>query len=250
MTNRDNKAPKRVDIYEEFVLWSAMPPRERGKLGIETQEEFVEFYNIGINTPTAWKRRPDYEARVTAIRHEWAFDRTGAVIEGIYLSALKGNPFSQKLWLQYFHGFTEKAEVNVANKVEITVNDIRFIIEALPEPLKSKHYGYLRDLLADSTAFADARNIDVTKLNDAGEVEDTGRPARPAEAVSEHASHGTQNPLRTRVDVRAARYETSVGSNTHHQSATLWRQEFAIKTALLQSPLGLGVQSPGPLPQR
>jgi hypothetical protein len=90
---------KRQDIYEEFILWSAMPPTERSKLGIETQDQFVKSYGIGINTPTAWKKNRDYERRVTELRREWAFGKTSAVIEGIYKSAVRGNTQSQKLWL-------------------------------------------------------------------------------------------------------------------------------------------------------
>lgn len=162
VTNSDKREPKRIDIFEEFVLWSAMPPTERYKLGIETQEQFVEFYKIGINTPTAWKQRRGYEERVTALRKEWAFGKTSAVIEGIYRSALKGNPMSQKLWLQYFHGFSEKLQIAQASQVVITTNDIRFLIESLPEPMKSKHYMFLRELLDDSVAAKDAGTVDAS----------------------------------------------------------------------------------------
>lgn len=44
VTNSDFRDVKRVDIYEEFCLWSAMPPSERSKFGIETQEQFVQFF--------------------------------------------------------------------------------------------------------------------------------------------------------------------------------------------------------------
>lgn len=151
VTNGENRQPKRVDIYEEFVLWSSMPPSERFKLGIETQEQFVEFYKIGINTPTAWKRRPDFEARVTLLRREWAFSRTSAVIEGIYRAALKGNPFSQKLWLQYFHNFSEKQIVAVAPARVGGVNDVLALIEALPENRREKHYAWLREFIYDAS---------------------------------------------------------------------------------------------------
>lgn len=151
MTNRDKNEPKRADIYEEFVLWSAMPPSERFKFGIETQEQFVEFYKIGINTPTAWKRRPEFEPRVTALRREWAFGRTGAVIEGIYRSALKGNPHSQKLWLQYFHNFSEKQEVTVTAQRMISIDDTLALIAALPKEKQEKHFAWIREFLHDAS---------------------------------------------------------------------------------------------------
>ena len=151
VTNSENRAPKRIDIFEEFVLWSAMPPSERFKLGIETQEAFVTFYGIGINTPTAWKRRRDFEARVTALRKEWAFGKTSAVIEGIYRAACKGNPHSQKLWLQYFHNFSEKQQVEVTQRVSVGVNDVVALIEALPEEKKKQHYDWLIQFMLDAS---------------------------------------------------------------------------------------------------
>jgi hypothetical protein len=160
VTSGENREPKRVDIYEEFVLWSAMPPTERIKLGIETQEQFVDFYKIGTNTPARWKRRPDYEPRVTALRREWAFGKTGAVIEGIYRSALKGNPFSQKLWLQYFHGFSEKQEVTVNHQGVVTVNDVISLIGALPKEQQEKHYAWVRELLLDASMAQQAAQRD------------------------------------------------------------------------------------------
>jgi hypothetical protein len=150
VNNREIRDVKRIDVYEEFILWSAMPPTERIKLGIETQEQFSQFYKISINTPTAWKRRHGFEQRVTALRKEWAFSKTGAVIEGIYRSALKGNPHSQKLWLQYFHGFSEKVEVKQTPQIILTANDIRFIIEGMPEPQKSICWDHLRSIMDEA----------------------------------------------------------------------------------------------------
>lgn len=151
VTSGENREPKRVDIYEEFVLWSAMPPSERMRFGVETQEQFCDFYKIGTNTPARWKRRSDYEARVTALRREWAFGKTGAVIEGIYRSALKGNPHSQKLWLQYFHNFSERQEVNLVQRATVSVDDMIFLIGALPKELQERHYRWMTELLHDAS---------------------------------------------------------------------------------------------------
>lgn len=147
VTNGENREPNRVDVYTEFILWSAMPPSERMRLGIETQEQFVDFYKIGANTPARWKRRPDFEARVTTLRKEWAFGKTSAVIEGIYRSAVKGNPFSQKLWLQYFHDFSEKQMVQHKIMSTVSVDDVRFLVDVLPEPERAKCQGHLREII-------------------------------------------------------------------------------------------------------
>jgi hypothetical protein len=160
VTNSDKRDPKRADIYEEFVLWSAMPPTERHLLGIETQQQFVEYHKIGINTPAAWKRRPDFGARVTELRREWAFDKSSDIIYGIYRAAIKGNAHSQKLWMQYFLGFSEKTETKNSNVVEVGVNDVRFIIDGLPEPERTKFHGYIREIAEFATMAKNARDAD------------------------------------------------------------------------------------------
>jgi len=152
VTKSDKRDPRRVDVYEEFVLWSAMPPSERSRCGIKTQEQFVKLYKIGINTPTAWKKRPEYEMRVTALRQEWAFSRTGEVIESIYRSALKGNPQSQKLWLQGFTEFSEKHEVKKPEeRASASVDDLLTLIEFLPEEKKKKYYDWITELLVEAS---------------------------------------------------------------------------------------------------
>ena len=149
MTNREKRSPKRLDVYEEFLLWSAMPPGERARLGTETQEQFADRYKVGINTPTAWKRRPDFVTRVTAIRTELAFERTGDVIDGIYQSALKGNSASQTLWLKYFSGIDNTQSGTLGKPDFFSMDDIKMLIEALPEDKRDRHYNNVSELVSE-----------------------------------------------------------------------------------------------------
>lgn len=148
-------------IYDEFILWFAMPTPEKEKMGIENQTEFAREWEISDRTCSRWKERDDFESRVRQLRKKWAFDKTGDVIYGIYRSSVKGNDKSQKLWMQIFEGFTEKQEVTHTLQVEVSVKDIRFLIEGLPEPLRTKHYDNLTELL-----------IDADKARRTGEFED------------------------------------------------------------------------------
>ena len=160
-TSGGKKQPlQKIAIYNEFILWSAMPESERKALGILSQGDFCDFYGIHKNTPTRWKERPDFYERIDKLMVMWGKDKTPDVIQGIYKAAVKGNPFSQKLWLEYFHGFSEKMEVQHTNKVEVGVNDVRFIIDGLPEPYREKFNGYLNEIITTAHAVRTARAAD------------------------------------------------------------------------------------------
>ena len=62
--------------------------------------------------------------------------------------------------MKLFEGFTEKTETNVVQKVEIGENDIRFIINGLPEPYKTRFNGYITEIIVTANAVRRARTID------------------------------------------------------------------------------------------
>lgn len=157
VNNGDSKEPNKVDIYEKFVIWSAMPPSERIRTGIETQEQFVIFHGIGTNTPTNWKKRLDFKPRVTALRKDWAFGKMGGVIEAIYRSALKGSAQSQKLLLQLDGSLPSKENQKQEATSTFSTEDIRFIISHLPELLQDKYYKFLRDLYSDLSLLTEGK---------------------------------------------------------------------------------------------
>jgi len=145
MTNSENRTVKKDSVYEEFIVWTSMPPSERHKLGIETQQQFSDYYHISINTPTAWKKRADFQSRVTDLRKESAFEKTSIVIESILRGAVKGSSASQKLWLQYFHNFPKNLE-NEQPKGFVHHSDIRLIIDMMPPDMRTKFYQYLSEI--------------------------------------------------------------------------------------------------------
>jgi len=151
--------PSKRSLYTEFILWTAMPQKERENLGIEWQQDFAEYYKVDESTLWRWKQRADFEERVDAILKMWSTDKTPAVVHAIYRSAIKGNPFSQQLWLQYFKKFNPKAIPEENKQKVLSPGDIRYMVEQLPEQLKEKHYGYLRELAEDIAAVRNARGI-------------------------------------------------------------------------------------------
>lgn len=183
------RGPYKDSIYEEFILWVAMPTFERMSLGMVEQKHFSEKYKVDGATLWRWKSRPDFRVRVKELRQRWATEKTSDVVGSIYKTAIKGNPLSQKLWLQYFEDFTEKSQQEQVQKVEIGVNDIRFIIDQLPEPLKTKHYANLRELLDDASAVANARA-----------VEDSASADGLADALPEQANQSAQDVSDAQAD--------------------------------------------------
>lgn len=212
---------KKADVYREFILWTAMPYEEKKRLGLETQGSFCEHYNLNKSTPSRWKERPDFESRVDAILKMWSTDRTPEVVQAIYRAAVKGNPLSQKLWLQYFKGFTEKSEVTV-KKVEIGVNDIRFLIEAMPEPIRTKFYGYIREIIDTANALRNARQLDDRPLED--KDTETALP-RDADHDAQDASSKSANVV-AKSNSRSIRTDM-VGQtqSSHHKSTPRRWQE-------------------------
>lgn len=223
---KSESALKKQDVYEEFVLWFALPRLEKIKLGIETQGDFCEHNKIGINTPTHWKTLPDFQARVRDLRQKWGGERTSDVLQGIYLAAMKGNPMSQLLWLQFFEGFAPKSGIEHTEKVELSVHDIRFIIDQLPEPIRSQNYERLTAIIADATAFEHARRnaregeISAGRDESAGSVHnqtDHVAPDVPDEKPTHAVAEG--NPRRIRNDVVA-----EVHTRDHKGTARRWEE--------------------------
>lgn len=211
---------RKVDKYQEFILWFAMPTVERMKLGIDTQKAFAEYYMVNETTLGRWKDRPDFLPRVDAIQMKWGQEKTSDVIQAVYKSAIKGNPMSQLLWLQYFKGFSAKKKEEEAQEVkkEFGVGDIRFLIEQLPDDLKQKHYGYLRELLDDASAH---RNTDG--------AQDSGWTTRPTLAISDETdnnaqvvSDGAANALAESNSAGLRCYMVREASAYNHQSSARW----------------------------
>lgn len=216
--NNPDKVTQKGMVYEEFILWFALPPNVKLASGVESQADFAEQYNVAAQTLTRWKDRADFQPRVRELRKKWAFDKTGEVIYSIYKSALKGNDKSQKLWMQVFEDFTEKQDVQHTLKVEVSVNDIRYLIEALPVKERQIHYDNLRDLL-----------LAADKAKRTGEFEDSSREHGSTSEISDETyitardvsdERGNAIPVRHTERV-CENMERQVSENNHQSSA--WR---------------------------
>lgn len=217
---------KRPSLYTEFILWSAMPETEQKHLGLENQKQFAIYHKISEQTLSAWKQRPDFEDRVDAILKVWAVGKTPTVVRGIYVAAVKGNPMSQLLWLQYFKKFNPKNDTNEATKVGgAGVGDLKHLIDQLPEQMKQKHYEHLRELLGDIEAFRNARSTEEDHWDE-----------RPAQTIPDETDNDAQslpieeranevaksNKVSLRTDMGDDSNGTTCASENNNKSASRW----------------------------
>lgn len=169
---------KYASTYDEFVLWYALPHFEKKKYGLEDQKSFAAYHGVHENTVSLWRNEPGFLLRVKALRDQWGAARTSDVLASIYRSAISGGkeaPQAQKLWYQVVEGWNEKTEVKNIKKVEIGVNDVRFLIDSLPEPYKTEHNANLRKLIEDAQ-----------RLRNSGEFKNREREEdRPADGISD-----------------------------------------------------------------
>jgi hypothetical protein len=161
-----------MDTYTQFIRWSAMTLEERAWHGIETREQFCKEYKVpNMGMLGIWSQRKDFEPRVTALREEWVFSKTSEILGGVYAAARSGDHKSQRLWLEHVYHMTEKHEAD-GPKIVIMPGDIRALIDALPEPLRSQNYIRLREITDDATAAAQAGTL--KEYRDAGIVDEKG----------------------------------------------------------------------------
>lgn len=213
---------KNKTLFDEFIFWYALPKPEKINLGIETQRQFGEYNNISERTLTTWIDRPEFMPAVKALWKKWGKFRTPTVVAAIYKSAVGGGkeaPQAQKLWMQVIEDFTEKTENTETKKVELGIGDIRFMIEQLPEELRKKHYGHLRELTEDIVAYRDARD-----------TESDDWDARPEIAIQDEANNDAQDiPNKESSNAVAKSHKASIRadmvgpiSESNHQSAERW----------------------------
>ena len=215
--------PYKFAVYDEFILWYAMPYDQKKQLGIESQGQFADYYKVEPHTLSRWKDRPDFESRVTDLRKKWAFEKTSDVLKGIYAAAIKGNPYSQSLWMNFVGLVKDKNDEDVKkeSKAEVTLNDIRFIIRGLPPELQQKHYANLRDLLIEADLHGsgerleagDRRGLTETELREQADIVSQAIPRKRGRKIPNGHSECVCEAVERNCD------------ESNHQSTSWWWQE-------------------------
>jgi len=139
-----------AEAYEQFVLWSALTSEERSWRGIQTREQFCKMYGVpSIRLLDAWAQRADFEQRVAALREDWIILKTGDLLGEIYSAARSGDIKSQTLWLDYARRIKEKRDATGPKPSRLSPDDVRQIIDMLPEALRESNYRRLENIRSD-----------------------------------------------------------------------------------------------------
>lgn len=173
----ENIGINKIAIYNEFLLWSALPKEVRFRSGIEDQNQFAEHHGVSKDTLSLWKKRPEFMTEIRTVRDKWALERTSDIIDVIYQSAAKGNAAAQKLWLKYFEPLKPKEE-KIPDKPLMHPDDLRVMIESLPEALQDKYTMVIRELMDDCFAMRDGRMDDLSHIKN--------RPRDPNESEEDY----------------------------------------------------------------
>lgn len=195
--------PFKDGTYEDFLVWFALPTTERQKAkGYNTVTEYSQYNDIDRTTLWRWRKSPEFRKRVNTIRKDWGDDMTAQVFDGWKMACMKGNPKAIELWLSYFHGFDKKNVHEVQTQQHVEPNDIRALIEELPEDEQEHYYITLAQLAARVRELRTARGYTDAESQPAPDVQEQTYQlpqGAPDTRVNEMAT-GHQEYLRTAVE--------------------------------------------------
>lgn len=145
------KQPYRQETYNAFVEWSCLTAKEKKECGILTAKAFAKKHNVGESRLSKWKKRDDFsKAYGEAMRLKLTCD-TSDVLEGLKDNCIKyGRANDVELFLLYVEGWDRKQALEKKEEVVLGQNDIRLLVDILPEEKRKKFYDTLTDLLAEA----------------------------------------------------------------------------------------------------
>jgi hypothetical protein len=143
--------PYKKDVFARFIDWSTLTKKERQKVGIETAKAFAKKYDITEKTLVDWKKRPDFldlkrEAQILKMCED-----TPDVLEGLKQRCIRyGMAYDVELFLLYVEGWDRKHVLEILGEVKLGDNDIRSLVELLPENKRAQFYETLANLVAEA----------------------------------------------------------------------------------------------------
>ncbi len=159
---RNNKGgvpkPYKKDVYARFIDWQAQTSKEREKVGLPYAKDFAKKYGIREATLSEWKKRPEFHELKREAQILKLSDDTSDVLDGLKRRCIRyGMAYDVELFLLYVERWDRKHVLEILSEVKLGDNDIRTLIDGLPEEKQKRFYDTLTELIADAEQ---ARSVD------------------------------------------------------------------------------------------
>lgn len=145
------RSMRKQGVFDRFVEWIALTTEEREKIGVPTQNDFADKYGIDKATLSIWKKRNDFgekkqEAQIAKLQNS-----TADVLEGLKNRCVKyGMAYDVELFLLYVEKWDRKHVLEILGEIKLGDNDIRSIVDLLPEAKQKEFYDVLTNLIAEA----------------------------------------------------------------------------------------------------
>lgn len=172
----NRRQPRNLAVYLEFCEWWAAPigTRKMEFDGIMTQKEWANKYGVAEQTLVEWKKRPEFYRLANEARFRHMQDRSPEIFEGLIIGAKKGYAENVELYLNYFEGWSKKQVIEQRQKVDLHMDDIRNIIQVLPQDDQQNFYETIGKLLHKAKRIRDTEPVGgASELPAASNVPDT-----------------------------------------------------------------------------
>ena len=152
---RDNrggtKTPYKADIHARFIEWQVMTKEEKRTEGLVHGKDFAKKYGIRPTTLSDWKRRQDFAGDKREAFILKFGDNTVDVMNGLMNRCMKyGMAYDVELWLLYVEGWDRKHVIEILKVIKLGEEDIRSLVEYLPDEKKKLFYDTLIDLIGEA----------------------------------------------------------------------------------------------------
>ena len=143
--------PYKKDVYARFIEWQALTSKERAKVDIPFAKDFAKKYGIREATLSEWKKRPEFHELKREAQILKLSDETSDVLDGLKRRCIKyGMAYDVELFLLYVERWDRKHVLEILGEVKLGDNDIRTLIDGLPEEKQKKFYDILTELIAEA----------------------------------------------------------------------------------------------------
>lgn len=154
---------RRITAYNAFIIFMSLPDPDKAVMMevpfneltkkyayIPKQKDFAVKYGVHENTLTQWKKRKDFISSVDIKRKEWGLDKVPNVLAALYTRCIKyGMAYDVETYLAYYANWNRTQVIkNVTDKFD--VDDLRSIIQELPESKQKDAYTTLADIITQA----------------------------------------------------------------------------------------------------